>query len=117
MTLDSGISIASFELHDGKHTYDVSIETQGYVNVFDNKENERYRCASDMPEELVKAFAEGTVDHERYEIMENNWYEVFVEIDGEFSYSDCMECDPCDFENEEDIKSYIIDWVLDYIEE
>lgn len=71
--------------------------------------------ASNFPTELMELFESGLVDtDERVYIHENNWWEVFIDVypHGE---NDCksdsviFEGVPSDFENEEQVKEYIVE--------
>ncbi len=109
MTVDSGHEFlsATLEKEDGG-TYTVTIEAQGYVNVL--YKGDSFRCASSMPEELRELFLTGKAgENPDVQVNENNWWEVFVEKDGVLLGSDVMDCDPCDFDGEEDILSFLKD--------
>lgn len=88
MQLDSNQTIAHMKVDD----IDLTLEVRGDVRVQWNPEpsgpyekGQVYKHASDFPEELLKVFAE----HKDVSIMrninvvDNNWFEIFVEKHGE----------------------------------
>ena len=88
MQLDSNQTIAHMKVDD----VDLTLEIRGDVRVQWNPEpngpyekGQVYKNASDFPEELLKVFAE----HKDVSIMrninvvDNNWFEIFVEKHGE----------------------------------
>ena len=67
----------------------MSLEVRGYVTV--DQGDYRYRHASEMPADLVAAFADGTAyEDDNISIIENNWFEMmFTELcSGECGYCD-----------------------------
>jgi len=111
MCYDSGISVlsAKVETTTGK-TYEVYIETQGSVRVFWH--GNLYKCASQMPDELLDMFEFGSFDFDDdCDCVETNWWEISVYRDGKYlDYcSGVMSCDPDDFSDDNDLKDYIIE--------
>ena len=118
MCFDSGTTIMSADICI-ENTADIQIDlcACGHVKV-DFCDNV-YKCASNFPTELMELFESGLVDtDERVYIHENNWWEVFIDVypHGE---NDCksdsviFEGVPSDFENEEQVKEYIVELLKD----
>jgi hypothetical protein len=113
MCYDSGTNIlsADIELEDGKK-YQIDIAAQGHVKVFWH--GDMYKCASQMPEELIDKYYRGVIDEEEdYDCVENNWWEVMVYRDGHYIdwAGGVLDCDPCDFKDIDDVKEYLIDTI------
>lgn len=102
MQLDSGTTVATLDVGD----YHIYIETQGHVSVWfnpdpnkDARDGDRYRCATDFPEALMAYFSHdpghpeylGPDTPKNIQIDENNWFEVIVEKDGAFLWSNVAE--------------------------
>lgn len=113
MLLDSGLPIADFEVEYHGNIYEVSIETQGEVRVNDLKTEDTYYKPSEFPMELKNGIKNGNVDTNRFETVNNNWYEVFLSRKNAKSIidSEVMECEPKDFKNIDDVNAYILDFV------
>ena len=102
MQLDSGITVATLDVDD----YHIYVEVQGHVRVSfhpdpnkDAREGDRYCSPSDFPEALMAYFSHD-ISHPEYlgldtpkniRIDENNWFEVVVEKNGTFLWSDIAE--------------------------
>lgn len=101
MQLDSGITVAKL-IVDG---YIITIETCGDVRVLynedpngDARDGQSYRTPSDFPEGLMKYFSHEVNYAERPKniyVDMNNWFELFVEKDGQFLWSDYVELCYC----------------------
>ena len=77
MEMDSGIEIARLTLETPKGTLVATLEIRGDVRVY--YKDETYKCASQMPDELIKMFHDGTTDENKdVSIVDNNWPEVFL---------------------------------------
>lgn len=95
MELDSGQTVAQLRIkldadnpnHDDTDVL-ITLEVQGDVKVF--YKNEMYKCASQMPDELIKIFHDGYEDPEAIglNVCENNWFEIYIEEDGQCVLSD-----------------------------
>ena len=110
MCYDSGFVGLIAEVVDGNDTYNVVIEVQGDVRVF--YKGECYRCASQMPDELIEKFANGTVDYNNEcQCDMNNWWEVMVYKNKVYQddLGGFMDFCPADFTDEEDVKQYILE--------
>ena len=110
MLLDSDQEVISFK-HKG---YDVSVRICGEVRV--EYENTRYESASEMPDELIQKFRDGSAyDDPDVEIIDNNWFEVFIDKDGGWTgYSDVIDLEG---DTEEDIISGLKDMVDEFIKD
>lgn len=114
MCFDSGFTALSAEVFDGSDKYEVYIRAAGHVKVFwrDNV----YKCASQMPEELLELFRDegiNTALNNEVDIVENNWWETYVYKNGYFQDGVLFEGCPSDLKNEEEIEQYILD-TLEY---
>lgn len=126
MELDSGQVVADLEVDDLL----VEIRVEGYVRVvFDDQ---TYKAASQMPEELIDLFHNGGEEYEkavesgRLYIDDNNWFESFVyyknpDYNPKSKQSVKWLCDDawCDvldggWENEADVFSFLLDLAKEY---
>lgn len=108
MELDSRQIVA--ELTDGE--YSASLEVNGEVRVTYN--GTTYKCASQMPEELIKMFHNGNFYKDVYVDM-NNWFEVFIDKNGKWTgYSDVCDCEGM---NPTEIEGFLKDCIDVYIKE
>jgi hypothetical protein len=118
MCFDSGTTIMSADICiENKADVQIDLRACGHVKV--DFCDDVYKCASNFPTELMELFENGLVDtDERVYIHENNWWEVFIDVypHGE---NDCnsdsviFEGVPSDFENEEQVKEYIVELLKD----
>jgi hypothetical protein len=118
MCFDSGTTIMSANICiENKADVQIDLRACGHVKV--DFCDDVYKCASNFPTELMELFESGLVDtDERVYIHENNWWEVFIDVypHGE---NDCnsdsvlFEGVPSDFENEEQVKEYIVELLKD----
>jgi len=103
MQLDSNTVIATLEVGD----YRLVLEVVGDVKVFwnpnegrwDDRDSEMYKCASQMPDELLALFANGYDQRKDLNVCNNNWFEAVVSYKGTIIYSDLADMDsldPCD---------------------
>ena len=109
MCFDSGLVALKAELIDGDNQYNISVIAEGDVRVF-YKDN-CYRCASQMPDELLDKFESGAInDDPDYYCDMNNWWEVEVYKNGDYIdwAGGFMDFCPADFTDEEDIKQWLI---------
>ena len=92
MELNSRLTIAGLtgELQDGTR-FGAFLEVQGYVSVV--YKGELYNYASDMPTELINLFHNGGYNPEDEDLCvnENNWFEIFIEEDGQTVRSDVVD--------------------------
>ena len=113
MCYDSGINVLHAEvLMDDGRKYEVDIETQGHVKVFWH--GDMYKHACQMPQELIDAYYNGTIDlDDDYEVVENNWWEISVYRDGKYldGCSGLLDCNPADFKDLDEVKSTIIEYI------
>ena len=94
MCFDSGTNICHYE--NGNDT--IGIDVRGYVTVY--FEDEIYRHFSDMPKELQELFKNGKAyEDERVVINENNWYEVFFNLNEDYDVAEIEECTPKELED------------------
>jgi hypothetical protein len=118
MCFDSGTTIMSANICiENKADVQIDLRACGHVKV--DFCDDVYKCASNFPTELMELFESGLVDtDERVYIHENNWWETFIDVypHGE---NDCksdtviFEGVPSDFENEEQVKEYIVELLKD----
>ena len=118
MCFDSGTTIMSADICiENKADVQIDLRACGHVKV--DFCDDVYKCASNFPTELMELFESGLVDtDERVYIHENNWWEIFIDVypHGE---NDCnsdsvlFEGVPSDFENEEQVKEYIVELLKD----
>jgi hypothetical protein len=118
MCFDSGTTIMSADICiENKADVQIDLRACGHVKV--DFCDDVYKCASNFPTELMELFESGLVDtDERVYIHENNWWETFIDVypHGE---NDCnsdsvlFEGVPSDFENEEQVKEYIVELLKD----
>ena len=86
MQLDSGQEIASMKVNE----YKIFIKTEGFVKVF--YRGDCYKTPSKFPDELAKKFAEGySCEDPDIDVVENNWFELFVYKNDKFLHSDVIE--------------------------
>ena len=117
MLLDSGQEVINLKYKG----YEVSVRVCGEVRV--QFKGGSYAASSQMPEELLQKFRDGTAydgtldeDGEPVvNIINNNWFETFLYKDGKWTGWSTL---PSDFENEteEEIASGLKDDVDDYID-
>lgn len=113
MCYDSGLKALEAKITTNNDEYKVVIETQGHVRFI--YKGDVYKCASQMPDELIQKFYEGTAyDNDDTYCDENNWWEVEVYKNGDYVdwLGGFMDFSPCDFKDEEDIKQYLIDTIF-----
>lgn len=115
MELDSGFVRAELK----KDNYMLELRTCGEVRV--DFEDERYTCASNMPDELIELFHNGKAyTDERVNIIENNWFEVFLYEweDGVWIWSGQSDVWDCEGMSADELKgemeSMLDEWVRDY---
>ena len=118
MCFDSGTTIMSADICiENKADVQIDLRACGHVKV--DFCDDVYKCASNFPTELMELFESGLVDtDDRVCIHENNWWEIFIDVypHGE---NDCnsdsvlFEGVPSDFENEEQVKEYIVELLKD----
>jgi hypothetical protein len=118
MCFDSGTTIMSANICiENKADVQIDLRACGHVKV--DFCDDVYKCASNFPTELMELFESGLVyTDERVYIHENNWWETFIDVypHGE---NDCksdtviFEGVPSDFENEEQVKEYIVELLKD----
>ena len=87
MELDSGQEIAELKIHRDS---DITITLVVHGNVTVIYKDKVYNHASEMPEELISLFHnEGySPNHDDLSINENNWFEIYIEEDGQCIHSD-----------------------------
>lgn len=109
MLLDSGQKVITIS----HHGYDVTVHVVGEVLV-DYKGSD-YAAACQMPEDLLEKFRDGSAYGDPdVTIINNNWFEAFINKDGAWTgWSTVID----DFENEskEDIAGSLMDMVDEYV--
>jgi len=110
MLLDSGQEVATLKYRG----YDISIRVCGEVRV--DYKDDRYACASEMPDELLAKFRDASAyDDPDVNIIDNNWFEVFIDKDGVWTgRSDVTDLDE---DTEEGLASGLKDMVDEYIQD
>ena len=109
MLLDSGQEVITHKYKG----YDVSVRVCGEVRV--NYKDSRYASASQMPEELLAKFRDGSAyDDPDVNIIDNNWFEAFIDKDGEWTGRSAV-VDDFENESEEDIATGLKDMVDEYV--
>lgn len=110
MLLDSGQEVLALKYKD----YDVSVRVCGEVRV--DYKDDRYAAASEMPDELLAKFRDGSAyDDPDVNIIDNNWFEAFIDKDGAWTgYSDVVDLE-CD--TEDGLASGFRDMVDEYIKD
>lgn len=114
MELDSCIEVARLT----KGPYRILLEVYGEVEVY--YKDEAFYSASDMPDELLKLFHDGSAyNHPDVSIVESNWFEVFYEewigsnwVDSGWS----AVVDP-EAKNPAELESTLECWLDEYIED
>ena len=121
MELDSGQTVAQLRIkavsdssnHDDTDIL-ITLEVQGHVKVF--YKDDMYKCASQMPDELIKIFHDGYEDPEAIglNVCENNWFEIYIEEGGQCVLSDvaCPEG-----MNDIEMLSMMLDVYKEYVKE
>ena len=114
MELDSGQVIA--ELTTDTHL--MSLEVCGDVRV--HFDGDVFKCASQMPKELLKIIHDGEAfDNDRVNVIDNNWFELFLyEKDGKgwkwTGISDLWDCEGyTKKELKEEMKAALKEWLSD----
>lgn len=113
MCFDSGFTAIYAKVLDGTDEYELELRATGHVKVF--WEDNMYKCASQMPEELLRLFRDEGINAalgNEVDIVENNWWETFIYKNGVYQDSTFFEGNPNDFQSEEEIEQ----WVLDELE-
>ena len=112
MCFDSGTTFLEATISTDKGDIDVAIKAQGHVKVY--YKDELYKHANQMPQELIEKFKDGSVlyDDDCY-ITENNWWETLWGFNGH-SDGEVFEIIPCDFEDEQDIREWLLEFA-DYV--
>ena len=75
MELDSGSVVA--ELREDKYMLELRVCGEVRVDFGDD----RYTCASNMPDELLQIIHDGKLfefEDDRIEVIDNNWFELFL---------------------------------------
>lgn len=90
MELDSGQVVAQLKMKDEESGKDITVtlEVQGHVKVY--YKDGMYKCASQMPEELIKLFHDGYESETEHDlsVIENNWFEIYIEEPDQCLHSD-----------------------------
>ena len=115
MELDSGSVIAELK----KDNYMLELRVCGEVKVY--FDDDIFKCASQMPDELLQLFHEGKAyEDERVSVIENNWFEVFLYEweDGVWIWSGQSDVWDCEGMSADELKgemeSMLDEWVKDY---
>ena len=111
MLLDSGQEVIALKYKG----YDISVRVCGDVRV--TYKDNLYKASSQMPEELLEKFRDSSAyEDPDVTIIDNNWFEAFIDKDGTWTgWSTVVD----DFENEskEAIASSLMDMVDEYIKD
>lgn len=110
MCFDSGFTAISADVFDGSDKYNVEIRAIGHVKVW--WRDMCFKCASSMPDELLKMFRDESITDD-VDIVENNWWETFIYKNGDYQDSCLFEGTPNDFKNEDEIGDDILE-TLEY---
>ena len=118
MELDSGQTIAELRIDNLNFT----LEVRGHVNITYTPNSDTtheggdvFRGASDFPEELLQMFHDGKCgDAPNVYVDENNWFEVFIEENGRFVNSECVDAETM---NPAEIFSMLWETYQDYVKE
>lgn len=115
MELDSTQSVA--ELTD--KNFMLEIRVCGEVKVY--FDDDIFKCASQMPDELLQLFHEGKAyEDERVGVVDNNWFEAFLyEKDGDgwvwTGSSDVVDCEGMTNDRlKEMMQEIIAEWTSNY---
>ncbi len=105
MLMDSGQDVITIN-HRG---YDVSVRVCGEVRV--DYKGSRYAAACQMPEDLLAKFRDGSAYSDPdVNVIDNNWFEAFIDKDGQWTGSSSV-IDDFDGESEEDVAKELVDMV------
>ena len=117
MELDSNTKVARLEVSTDIGDMCATVNIIGDVRVLYG--DEIFRCASKMPEELIKKFHNWKPEYEKdVEVGNNNWAELtlFIKQGDKYvdaGYSDVVDVEGC---NPEQIKNILIDSINEYIQ-
>ena len=110
MLLDSGQEVLALKYRG----YDVSVRVCGEVRV--DYKDDRYAAATQMPDELLAKFRDGSAyDDPDVTIIDNNWFEAFIDKDGEWTGRSTVV--DLEGDTEEDLASGLKDMVEEYIQD
>ncbi len=105
MLLDSGQKVITIS-HRG---YDVTVRVVGEVRV--DYKGSGYAAACQMPEELLEKFRDGSAYSDPdVNIIDNNWFEAFIDKDGAWTGSSSV-IDDFEDKSEEEIAKRLMDMV------
>ena len=114
MELNSSTTIARLtgKRLDGT-SFGAYLQVQGHVTVI--YKDKLYSHASEMPEELLKLFHDGgySPSDENLTVNENNWFELFIEENGQTVFSDVVDAEGLD---ETEVFTYLVDAYREYYE-
>ena len=111
MCFDSGTNFLSATVSTEKGNVDILIQARGGVRVC--YKGVMFKCASQMPQELIDKFKDGSAwDDDDCDIIDNNWWELFWACDSTdcFDDSEVFDMDIMDFDNECEIKEWILEF-------
>lgn len=110
MLLDSGQKVITIS-HRG---YDVTVRVVGEVRV--DYKGDRYAAANQMPDELLEKFRDGSAyEDPDVTIIDNNWFEAFIDKNGEWTGRSTVV--DLESDTEEGITSGLMDMVDEYIQD
>lgn len=117
MQLDSGQEVCSLTVEYHNKTIRAYVMVLGDV-VVDFKEDQRYKAASQFPQELLDYFAGKRPDlEEDVNVINNNWFELFIDDSNDENANNCQEGEVLDDFEDFNTKENVRQWLQDSIEE
>ena len=112
MCFDSGTNFLSATVSSESGDVDILIQARGSVKVY--YKDEMFKCASQMPQELIDKFKDDSAwDDDDCEIIDSNWWELFWDYSGNtdcFENAEVFNANPMDFKNEQEIKEWLLEF-------
>ena len=111
---DSLLLGSGMEVCYGKvRNVEVSVKTQGRVHLV--WKGRDYHFRNDFPKELVEILRNpANPKYKKLEIIENNWFEEFVEMDGKLVSATVIDYEP-DSDTESDLVEYVKDTAREHL--
>ena len=114
MCFDSGTNFLSATVSTENGDVDILIQARGSVKVY--YKDEMFKCASQMPQELIDKFKDDSAwDDDDCEIIDSNWWELFWDYNGNtdcFENAEVFNANPMDFKNEQEIKEWLLEFAF-----
>ena len=112
MCFDSGTNFLSATVSSESGDVDILIQARGSVKVY--YKDEMFKCASQMPQELIDKFKDDSAwDDDDCDIIDSNWWELFWDYSGNtdcFENAEVFNANPMDFKNEQEIKEWLLEF-------